>query len=62
MEENIQYMAVTKTGYKFKCNVKVVNIFEAAEEILQSINAGDLKIDGVPVQPEDIIKIVDIPG
>lgn len=62
MEENIQYMAVTKTGYKFKCNVNAANIFEAAEEILQSINAGDLKINGVPVQAEDIIRITDIPG
>lgn len=57
MEENIQFMLVTKDGIKIPCNVKCANIFEAAKEAYESIQCGDLRIAA-----EDVIQIVDIPG
>ena len=57
MEENIQFMAVTKDGEEIKWNSKATTIFQAAFELLESIALGDLKID-----PQDIVKIIDIPG
>lgn len=61
--ENIQYQITTFSGAKVIVNVsKVDNIFEAAEEIQQSIAAGDIKINGVPVKIEDVGVIEDIAG
>lgn len=57
MEENIQFMAVTKDGEEIKWNSKAATIFQAAFELLESIALGDLNID-----PQDIVKIIDIPG
>ena len=57
MEENIQFKAVLKDGTEIPVNVRSTTIFQAAFEILESIAVGDLKVD-----PQDIIKIVDIPG
>jgi len=57
MEENIQFKAVLKDGTEIPINVRSTTIFQAAFEILESIAVGDLKVD-----PQDIIKIVDIPG
>jgi len=57
MEENIQFKAVLKNGTEIPINVRSTTIFQAAFEILESIAVGDLKVD-----PQDIIKIVDIPG
>ncbi len=55
--ENIQFLIVTKDGEEIACNVESANVFEAAEEILQSIRCGDIKVNA-----EDVVKIVDIPG
>ena len=55
--ENIQFLIVTKDGEEIACNVKSANVFEAAEEILQSIRCGDIKVNA-----EDVVRIVDIPG
>lgn len=57
MKENIQFKAVLKDGTEIPVNVRSTTIFQAAFEILESIAVGDLKIN-----PEDIVKIVDIPG
>ena len=57
MEENVQFMAVLKDGTEFKWNSKATTIFQAAFELLESIAIGDLD-----VQPEDVVKIIDIPG
>lgn len=57
MEENIQFKAVLKDGTEIPINVRSTTIFQAAFETLESIAVGDLKVD-----PQDIIKIVDIPG
>lgn len=57
MEENIQFKAVLKDGTEIPINVRSTTIFQAAFEILESIAVGDLRVD-----PQDIIKIVDIPG
>ena len=57
MEENIQFKAVLKDGTEIPINVRSTTIFQAAFEILESIAVGDLKVD-----PQDIIKIVDIHG
>ncbi len=57
MEENIQFKAVLKDGTEIPINVRSTTIFQAAFEILESIAVGDLKVD-----PQDIIKNVDIPG
>ena len=55
--ENIQWRIILKTGKEIDVNVKAPTIFAAADEILQSIAAGDLR-----VKAEDVRQIVDIPG
>lgn len=63
MGENIQYKIVTFAGAEVEVNIsKADNIFEAAEEIRQSIAAGDIKIAGVQIQIEDVAAIEDIEG
>ena len=58
MEENIQFMYVTRDGAEYPINVGgVQSIFEAADELRSSIVNGDLDI-----KLTDVIKIVDIPG
>ena len=57
MNENIQFAFETKDGTVFRLNVKATTIFQAANEILESIALGDLNVD-----PREIVKIVDIPG
>jgi len=58
MEENIQFAYVTKDGVEHQINVDGVrNIFDAVFELTSSIMHGDLDIN-----PDDIVKIVDIPG
>ena len=58
MKENIQFMYVTRDGAEHPCNVSgVQTIFDAADELRQSIVNGDLDIS-----LKDVIKIVDIPG
>lgn len=61
--ENIQYRIKTFSGAEVEVNVnKAGNIFQAAEEIQQSVAAGDIKINGVPIWPDDIALIEDIAG
>lgn len=55
--ENIQWEIVLKDGKKIDVNVKAPTIFVAADEILQSITKGDLRI-----KAEDVRQIIDIPG
>ena len=58
MEQNIQFAFVTKDGVEHPVNIAgVCNIFDAAFEIASSILNGDLD-----VAPQDIVKIIDIPG
>ena len=61
--ENIQYRIKTFSGTEVDVNVgKAENIFQAAEEIQQSVAAGDIKINGVPIWPDDVAVIEDIAG
>ena len=61
--ENIQYRIKTFSGAEVDVNVgNVENIFQAAEEIKQSVAAGDIKINGIPVWPDDVAVIEDIAG
>ena len=61
--ENIQYRIKTFSGAEVDVNVgKAENIFQAAEEIQQSVAAGDIKINGVPIWPDDVAVIEDIVG
>lgn len=58
MEQNIQFAFVTKDGVEHPVNIAgVCNILDAAFEIASSILNGDLD-----VAPQDIVKIIDIPG
>ena len=58
MEQNLQFAFVTKDGVEHPVNIAgVCNILDAAFEIASSILNGDLD-----VAPQDIVKIVDIPG
>ena len=57
MEENIMFAYVTKDGRTHKINHPSTTIFEAANELLESIALGDMKID-----PRNIVQIIDIPG
>ena len=58
MEQNIQFAFVTKDGVVHPVNIAgVCNILDAAFEIASSILNGDLD-----VAPQDIVKIIDIPG
>lgn len=62
-KENIQYRIKTFSGAEVDVNVgNVENIFQAAEEIQQSVAAGDIKINGVPIWPDDVAVIEDIAG
>lgn len=62
-KENIQYRIKTFSGAEVEVNVSNAgNIFQAAEEIKQSVAAGDIKINGVPVWPDDVAVIEDIAG
>ena len=62
-KENIQYRIKTFSGAEVDVNVnKAENIFQAAEEIQQSVAAGDIKINGVPIWPDDVAVIEDIAG
>ena len=62
-KENIQYRIRTFSGEKVDVNVgNAKNIYEAAKEIQQSVAAGDIKIDGIPVLPDDVAAIEDIAG
>ena len=55
--ENIQWKIVMKDGKEIELNVNAPTIFAAADEILQSIRCGDLRINA-----EDVRQIIDIPG
>ena len=62
-KENIQYRLKTFSGAEVEVNVRNAgNIFQAAEEIQQSVAAGDIKINGIPVWPDDVAVIEDIAG
>ena len=62
-KENIQYRIKTFSGAEVDVNVgKAENIFQAAEEIQQSVAAGDIRINGVPIWPDDVAVIEDIAG
>ncbi len=62
-QENIQYRIRTFSGKEVDVNVgNAENIFEAAKEIQQSVAAGDIKVNGVPVRPDDVAVIEDIAG
>lgn len=52
-DQNILFMAVAHDGTKY--NVRASNIFEAVDEIRQSVEAGD-------IDPKDIFMVIDIPG
>ena len=57
MEENICFAYETKDGTVHKLNIDGVrNVLDAAFEIASSILHGDLQVD-----PDDIVKILDIP-
>ena len=61
--ENIQYRIKTFSGAEVDVNVgNAENIFEAAKEIQQSVAAGDIKSNGVPIWPDDVAVIEDIAG
>ena len=61
--ENIQYRIKTFSGAEVDVNVgNAENIFKAAKEIQQSVAAGDIKINGIPVLPDDVAVIEDIAG
>lgn len=55
--ENIQWAIVMNDGKQIDVNVEAPTIFAAADEILQSILCGDLR-----VKAEDVRQIIDIPG
>ena len=58
MEENIRFAYVTRDGKVHPVNIAgVCSILDAAFEIASSILNGDLKID-----PQEIVRIEDIPG
>lgn len=52
-DENILFMAVAHDGTKY--NVRASNIFEAVDEIRQSVEAHD-------IDPKEIFMVIDIPG
>ena len=62
-KENIQYRIKTFSGAEVDVNVgNAGNIFQAAKEIQQSVAAGDIKINGIPVRQDDVAVIEDIAG
>lgn len=60
--ENIKYRIILFNGEEIDVNVKEKNIFHAANEIQQSIVAGDIKVKGIPIKEDDVRTIEDIPG
>lgn len=60
--KNIQYKITLFNGEEIKVNVKEKNIFHAASEIQQSIVAGDIRLNGIPIKEDDVRTIEDIPG
>ena len=61
--ENIQYRIVLKNGQTIDVNIdNVADIEGAKEEIKESILAGDIKLNGVAVQMDDVECIEDIDG
>ena len=61
--ENIQYRIILKDGETIDVNIdNVSDVNGAKEEIKESILAGDIKRNGVAVQMDDVVDIVDIPG
>lgn len=52
-DRNILFMAVAHDGTKY--NVRASNIFEAVDEIRQSVEVKDC-------DPKDIFMVIDIPG
>ena len=61
--ENIQYRLVLADGNTIDVNVdNAEDIFEAAPEIKESILAGDIRRNNVPIQLEDVLGIEDING
>lgn len=56
-EENIRFAYVLRDGTKHEIEHPSTTIFEAANELMESIALGDLKID-----PRDVVQITDIPG
>ena len=61
--ENIQYRLVLADGNTIDVNVdNAEDIFEAAPEIKESILAGDIRRNNVPIQLADVLGIEDING
>lgn len=60
--ENIKYRIILFNGEKIDVNVKEKNIFHAANEIQQSIVAGDIRLNGIPIKEDDVRTIEDIQG
>ena len=60
--ENIKYRIILFDGEEIDVNVKEKNLFHAANEIQQSIVAGDIKIKGIPIKEDDVRALEDIPG
>ena len=61
--ENIQYRLVLADGNTIDVNVdNAEDIFEAAPEIKESILAGDIRRNNVPIQLSDVLGIEDING
>ena len=57
MNENIQFEYITKDGNHHQINSPATTIFQAANELLEGIALGDIKVD-----PRSIVQIVDVPG
>ena len=61
--ENIQYRIVTRSGESIDVNVdNAEDLFAAAPEIKESILAGDIKVNGIPIQVADVLAIEDTAG
>ena len=60
--ENIQFRIQLFFGGSVDVNVSSKDIFAAADEIRQSIEAGDIKVDDIPINRRDVRGIEDIPG
>ena len=61
--KNIQYRIVLRDGETVDVNISnAKDIFDAAPEIKESILAGDVKRNGIPIKMEDVFGIEDIPG
>lgn len=61
--KNIQYRIVLRDGDTVDVNISnAKDICDAAPEIKESILAGDVKRNGIPIKMEDVFGIEDIPG